>query len=427
MQKSNYNETNGIVVGPEISRIFAEVILQQIDANIRRYLEMEEGLKFGVDYEIRRYVDDYFIFANDDKHIEQIFKILKKELKEYKLYINESKTNKKTTPFITSHAVGKRELNNLINSFYKKLIVETPEIGEDGKSITKRLINTFKSPYAVSQAFIREFQCIVKRNNLSYDSLAKEIVRSCKTFLVRILKDKKLEKNIDLFENLLLILLDVCFYAYTLNITSSTTFKIAQLIVLICKFLKDKPERIRHNIFSKISQDADFSMTIFQRKTKGNETNIETLNLLLALKKLDDTYMLSEDKLIGLFSLESPTGYHKLNYFHYITLLYYIEDNEAYSTIKAGLSDSIMRKFRDEKDPFTKAEYTLLFFDIINCPYISDEIKVKIMRDTSFSKQKDEAIEDIKKISNFRAWFMDWDKDIDLERVLKKKEWVSTY
>ncbi len=38
MQKSNYNETNGIVVGPEISRIFSEIIFQRIDKEIERKL-----------------------------------------------------------------------------------------------------------------------------------------------------------------------------------------------------------------------------------------------------------------------------------------------------------------------------------------------------------------------------------------------------
>ena len=38
MQEMNYNETNGIVIGPEFSRIFAEVILQQIDTSVEREL-----------------------------------------------------------------------------------------------------------------------------------------------------------------------------------------------------------------------------------------------------------------------------------------------------------------------------------------------------------------------------------------------------
>ena len=58
MQLANYNETNGIVVGPEVSRIFEEVILQQIDLNVLSKLE-NSGLKYGVDFEVRRYVDDF--------------------------------------------------------------------------------------------------------------------------------------------------------------------------------------------------------------------------------------------------------------------------------------------------------------------------------------------------------------------------------
>jgi hypothetical protein len=38
MQRSNYNETHGIIVGPEISRIFAEIILQRIDDNLIKSL-----------------------------------------------------------------------------------------------------------------------------------------------------------------------------------------------------------------------------------------------------------------------------------------------------------------------------------------------------------------------------------------------------
>ena len=32
MQRSNYKETNGILIGPEVSRVFAEIIFQEIDS-----------------------------------------------------------------------------------------------------------------------------------------------------------------------------------------------------------------------------------------------------------------------------------------------------------------------------------------------------------------------------------------------------------
>jgi hypothetical protein len=41
---------------------------------------------------------------------------------------------------------------------------------------------------------------------------------------------------------------------------------------------------------------------------------------------------------------------------------------------------------------------------------------------------KGESIENkISDISNKKRWFVDWDTDIDLERILKKKEWGSSY
>ena len=44
MQQSNYNETNGICIGPEISRIFAEIILQDIDLKCVKKLS-QKGLQ----------------------------------------------------------------------------------------------------------------------------------------------------------------------------------------------------------------------------------------------------------------------------------------------------------------------------------------------------------------------------------------------
>ena len=62
MQNLNYNETNGIVIGPEFSRIFAEVIMQHIDLRAESEF-MKVGLKNKVDYECYRYVDDYFLWS----------------------------------------------------------------------------------------------------------------------------------------------------------------------------------------------------------------------------------------------------------------------------------------------------------------------------------------------------------------------------
>lgn len=68
MQSVNARETNGIVIGPEFSRIFAEIILQYIDQKVEQEL-LKEKLCQKSNYECYRYVDDYFLFYNDEKGI----------------------------------------------------------------------------------------------------------------------------------------------------------------------------------------------------------------------------------------------------------------------------------------------------------------------------------------------------------------------
>ncbi|TOB35951.1 DNA-binding protein, partial [Vibrio parahaemolyticus] len=91
MQLTNYRETNGILIGPEVSRIFSEIILQKIDLNLIEKMH-DSGYTISKDYEFRRYVDDYFIFYRSDDVKNSIIKNLEHCLLDYKMYLNEAKT-----------------------------------------------------------------------------------------------------------------------------------------------------------------------------------------------------------------------------------------------------------------------------------------------------------------------------------------------
>lgn len=424
MQLANYNETNGIVVGPEISRIFAEIILQQVDLKVSKRLE--EHFKYGVDYEVRRYVDDYFVFSNDPKILETVKKEFQKELGFYKLYLNLTKSDIKTPPFITNVTVGKRELQELLLSMYESLfeIKEIKTVGVD-KVEQVKVLTRIRRPNSISQKFIKDFQCVVKRNNLTYDILSKDIIRFFKTKFSKILKEGELEKDKEVVENLFITLFDILFYAYSLNINSNTTFKLAQIIVLACKFLGKEKADLKHTIYSKISKEADFVLTNFHRKSKTSETNIEILNLILALKKLDDSYGLSVKKLREILGIDKTEGFKRLNYFHIITLLYYIENKPVYSDLKKEIENNVEIRFSGDEDPFSKSEMTMLFFDYINCPFVNEKSKRKIMQSSGYATTN--LADKIKEIADQEIWFMNWDTEIDLERVLKKKEWGSSY
>lgn len=424
MQHSNYNETNGIVVGPEISRIFAEIILQQVDLNVLSKLD-KLHLKFGIDYDVRRYVDDYFVFSNNSETLEIIKKAFQKELQFYKLYLNPNKGDIKISPFLSNIAVGKLELKEYMIEFYENLFEEHKEENDE----TIKQIKQINKPYVISQTFIKKFQSIVKRNDLTYDALSKDVVRFFKSKLVKILKEDNSLQSPERSEHFFLMLLDIILYCYSVNINTNTTFRIAQVIVLLVKhFEKENKPDVKHSVFSKIYRDSEFILTNFHRKQVKNETSIETINLILAIKKLGNEYQFSSEKISNYFNLEEDKLCN-LNYFHFITLLYYCSNETTYNEIKVIIIKEIVERFKQD-NVFLKSELTLLFFDIINCPFVDEKDKREIMKNSHYVKRSasnNEIKGEIDKIQEQGKWFMNWELNIDLERVLKKKEWTSSY
>ena len=61
LQNINGHSSNGIIVGPEFSRMMAEILLQHIDSKIALELATERI----TDYSVFRYVDDIWVFANN--------------------------------------------------------------------------------------------------------------------------------------------------------------------------------------------------------------------------------------------------------------------------------------------------------------------------------------------------------------------------
>lgn len=85
MQRANYNETNGILIGPEISRIFAEIIFQDVDRKVEEELAARSK-QVGIDYSLARYVDDIFIFAQDIYVAQLVSEIYVDNLRKYNLH-----------------------------------------------------------------------------------------------------------------------------------------------------------------------------------------------------------------------------------------------------------------------------------------------------------------------------------------------------
>lgn len=138
LQNINGRSSNGIVVGPEFSRMMAEVLLQHIDSEISVSLS-KENIVYDVDYVAFRYVDDIFLFANQPQVIEQILSKYKTIGERYLLRLNELKLARGSTPCLPKEWLEKtRQLSDIIgNFFYQGKKSDYDKLPEDERFLVK--------------------------------------------------------------------------------------------------------------------------------------------------------------------------------------------------------------------------------------------------------------------------------------------------
>lgn len=94
MSDMNFGETHGIIVGPEISRLFAEIILQKVDLDLKAELA-KRSLSSQVEF--FRYVDDYFLYAKEEKVASDALDSLTTCLSRFNMELKSEKTRQYST------------------------------------------------------------------------------------------------------------------------------------------------------------------------------------------------------------------------------------------------------------------------------------------------------------------------------------------
>lgn len=90
LQSINGAKTNGIVVGPEISRLLVEFMFVHLDQQIIETLAIE-NIQYNKDYKVYRFVDDYFIHSKNKKIQDAVYNTISEVLNDYQLKINDMK------------------------------------------------------------------------------------------------------------------------------------------------------------------------------------------------------------------------------------------------------------------------------------------------------------------------------------------------
>ncbi len=409
MQNINYGVTNGILIGSEFARIFAELLLQQIDKLVLDEL-LHKNCFHKKNYEIYRYVDDYFIFYDEETIKDTIVDLYKHNLKKYNLHISKTKSMGYIKPIITELTIAKTKITDLIN---EQLTIKKHDSDDED--------NINWSLYINSKKIITRLKIIIKETGIEYKDIINytlTMVERKNNLLINVFQDTdEFESHKKNFIKASLEILDIAFFIYAVSPRVSSTIKISSLLSKLLLFIKnttniapDEKEIIYKKIFDEI-------LFILNKNRFKHYTQIETLYLLIVLNELGKEYRLEETLLLEYFF--QSTNDKTLNYFSITTLLFYIKNIVRYSNVKIKIKEEIKKKLESSnKDNLYKnTELLMLLMDSLTCPYLEESFKYELL---CLFNMNDVAVQT--KIIYFKKyWFIKWNNFNFVNEIESKK------
>ncbi|MCO7217585.1 antiviral reverse transcriptase Drt3b [Halomonas sp. OfavH-34-E] len=280
----NYGETNGIVVGPEVSRIFSEIILQELDVKLKKSLS-KLNLHSDQEYAIRRYIDDYFIFSNSEEILETVTEELEKILGDYKLHLNESKTEVIRRPFVSGETAAKASAANLIEKQF-----DTMSSIRDKKE--GHLRSAFKRPINIESklsSMIKDYRIIVHEKDIYASSVCNYTLTIILNKINEIAewKDVEYEKSGKNFNNFLTVLLLFSLYVFSLGVKPRSCYIFSRLMIAIGNNFLPPENPYSKNIKSAVS---DKLKDIIKMKSDSEVHTVELFDLVQLLRWLGPDY-----------------------------------------------------------------------------------------------------------------------------------------
>lgn len=425
MQKLNHKETNGIVIGPEFSRIFAEVVLQSVDIDLLTRLENISKLKHKVDFEIFRYVDDFFVFYNEDSTQLKITETLQDCLKSVKLSINSSKIKHYKKPIITEITVAKERISDILNECFAPHIEEIPATKLDEPDRHKlacslnanRLIVKYKASIWESKV---EYGDLL---NYTFSIIENKIDKLIKAYRLSDQNDHDKRKTVDI----LIAAMEFSFFCYSASPKVNHTIRICRMIATAVSFLNDENYRyeLKHLYFKYVH---DNILDQLSRNRMSDHTEIESLYLVTSLSQIGREYWLPESSIADYFLISSDDSgeYFRvgfMNHFSITVLLSYIKDKKRYAKIKKFVELHVVEKLKFVRVHCPNdAESVMLFLDLLVCPYVSQTLKDNMA--TIFGI----AAPDLAGMLSINdRWFTIWGDKFDLTKELDAKRSREVY
>jgi hypothetical protein len=426
MRRLNYGETNGIVIGPEFSRIFAEIILQSVDIDFANRLRINENMEHKINYEIFRYVDDYFVFYNNSSNQLKIIESLQESLKATKLNINTAKIRFYEKPIITEITLAKDRISSILNQTMDANTDVIPSADASRQPVKRLscLINVNR--------LIIQYKAAIKESKVEYADLLNYTFAIAENKIGNLLKSfnecDKTNQDKQKLLNAMQHIMEFAFFAYSASPKVNHTIRICRMISTCVLFLNKNafPYDLKHLFFKAVH---DNILQQIDKNAMNVHREIETLYLLISLSPIGKDYWLPQSSLAKYFQIrekDNSEDYDRngfMNHFSITVLLSYIKYKKRYDKLRQFVERHVVEKLEHEKAHCPNhAESLILFLDLLVCPYIKAETKEAL--GTIFGL--DQAKVAVVQASN-DYWFTAWGEKFDLAKELDSKRSREVY
>jgi hypothetical protein len=423
LRELNRGETNGIVIGPEFSRVFAEVILQDVDRSLERVLLDEYGLLNRNDYEIFRYVDDYFVFCNREDIALYVKRHLSELLKHYKLTLSAEKSEVYERPIITPLTIAKNRISDCLAERIVTKVEQksNPDGGDDIDYFSVRI---------QTKGLIVDFKSAIKESGVKYKDVLNYTLAAIErkvNFIFRKFKaNHDAHKDYRELVAAMLGLLDFSTFIYAAQPRVNFTVRLTRIIATIVDNLheveveRDLKDRVFKFIFDSINRH-------IKHTPHDRFHEVETLYLILALNKLGRGYRVPEQSIATFIGLDiSDSGDYSfkrhMSYFSISVCLLYIKNQARYEKLREFLAAEIKKKFDDRRAYLHQdSELVIAALDLQCCPYISQGLKENIASRYGIEVSRVPLLQ-----RSAPHWFTNWE-NFNLTRELDKKRAREVY
>lgn len=410
MQSVNYGETNGIVIGPEASRVFAEIILQDIDRKVQAKLQ---PLLNNRDYAVRRYVDDYFVFTNSMDAAENITASIERELELYKLYPNRTKDKTAARPFVSGISLARSEISDVIACLYDLTdqVVDTDDAG----------VIVGKAKALRARADIMRHAC--SKHNVDLHVVSGWLLTNLRNVLAKLARKASSigREKANAMYLCIASVLDLIFYVCAVDLRVRTTYALCQCLSVVaemaCPAGSDLHDRLEHFISEEMAVLLRNAMALQSDDVLG----VELANLLISgYHYVGSAFIRSE---AAQDALKLMVEYPDFSYFRYITVKFCTHKEPTSEALLATANKKASILIGEGADRIgTDAEAYLTFVDMLSAPDLSKKAKRKIIKNAIGGNPTDAVIDEISRALGFVDW-----EGVSIKHTLERKALRPAY